>query len=204
MDFCEKLQQLRTKKGLTQEQLAEKVFVSRVAVSKWESGRGYPNLDSLKNLAKVFGLTIDELLSTDEMMDIAEVQERSTSGALLSLTLGIADSMAALLFVVPMFANRFHDRIEIVALQDLTQATGHTRASLFTVACASILLGLAELALQNIQPPLKRRAEPILSGAVSSLGIMLSALTNQPYCCLFLFALFLAKVLLALRRRRGT
>ena len=48
MEFREKLQELRKQRGLTQEELAEKLFVSRTAISKWESGRGYPNIDSLK------------------------------------------------------------------------------------------------------------------------------------------------------------
>ena len=47
MEFNEKLQELRKGKGLTQEELAQAIFVSRTAVSKWESGRGYPNIDSL-------------------------------------------------------------------------------------------------------------------------------------------------------------
>ena len=47
MEFNEKLQILRKQKGLTQEDLAEKLYVSRTAISKWESGRGYPNIESL-------------------------------------------------------------------------------------------------------------------------------------------------------------
>ena len=85
MDFNEKLQQLRTKNGLTQEQLAEKVFVSRVAVAKWESGRGYPNLDSLKMLAKVFNVSIDDLLSSEEIINIAEVQSKNKGKILRTL-----------------------------------------------------------------------------------------------------------------------
>ena len=45
MEFNEKLQQLRTGKNLTQEQLAEQLYVSRTAISKWESGKGYPNIE---------------------------------------------------------------------------------------------------------------------------------------------------------------
>ena len=47
MEFNKKLQELRKQKGFTQEELAELLFVSRTAVSKWESGRGYPNIDSI-------------------------------------------------------------------------------------------------------------------------------------------------------------
>ncbi len=48
MEFNEKLQQLRIGKNLTQQQLAEQLYVSRTAISKWESGKGYPNIESLK------------------------------------------------------------------------------------------------------------------------------------------------------------
>ena len=61
MEFNEKLQQLRKSKGLTQEELAQAIYVSRTAVSKWESGRGYPNIDSLKELAKFFSVTVDSM-----------------------------------------------------------------------------------------------------------------------------------------------
>jgi transcriptional regulator with XRE-family HTH domain len=53
MEFNEKLQLLRKQKGLTQEELAEQLFVSRTAVSKWESNRGLPNIDSLKAISKI-------------------------------------------------------------------------------------------------------------------------------------------------------
>ena len=65
MEFNEKLKELRKSKGLTQEELAEKLFVSRTAISKWESGRGYPSLDSLKEIARFFSVTIDDLICSD-------------------------------------------------------------------------------------------------------------------------------------------
>ena len=62
MEFNEKLQELRKNKGLTQEELANALFVSRTAVSKWESGRGYPSIDSLREISRFFSVTIDELI----------------------------------------------------------------------------------------------------------------------------------------------
>ena len=71
MEFNEKLQLLRSQRGLTQEELAEKIFVSRTAVSKWESGRGYPSIDSLKELARFFEVTVDVLISEKELSEMA-------------------------------------------------------------------------------------------------------------------------------------
>ena len=70
MEFHEKLQELRKKRGLTQEELAEALYVSRTAISKWESGRGYPSIDSLKEISNFFTVSIDDLLSTETVLSI--------------------------------------------------------------------------------------------------------------------------------------
>ena len=63
MTFGEKLKKLRTENELTQEELAEKIFVTRTAISKWETDRGYPSIESLKQLSNLFSISIDELIS---------------------------------------------------------------------------------------------------------------------------------------------
>ena len=72
MEFHEKLQELRKNKGITQEELAENLYVSRTAISKWESGRGYPSIDSLKAISRYFSVTIDELICPEEIMIAAK------------------------------------------------------------------------------------------------------------------------------------
>lgn len=62
MDLANNLQELRRKKGLTQEELAEVLGVSRQAVSKWELGEGYPEVEKLVALAKALGVSVDRLL----------------------------------------------------------------------------------------------------------------------------------------------
>jgi len=62
MKFGEKLQQLRREKGFSQEMLAERLDVSRQAVSKWESGQAYPEMDKLIILCEIFGTTLDRLV----------------------------------------------------------------------------------------------------------------------------------------------
>jgi transcriptional regulator with XRE-family HTH domain len=65
MNFCEKLQMIRKSNNLSQEQLAEKLNVSRQAVSKWESGQGYPEIDKLIHLSNIFEISLDELLKKE-------------------------------------------------------------------------------------------------------------------------------------------
>ena len=72
MEFNEKLQEFRKQKGLTQVELAELLYVSRTAISKWESGRGFPNIEALKAISKFFSVSLDELLSGEEILAIAE------------------------------------------------------------------------------------------------------------------------------------
>ena len=62
MTMGAKIKQLRSKKGLSQEKLAEKLNVSRSAVAKWEADGGIPEIDNLLQLSLVFGISIDELV----------------------------------------------------------------------------------------------------------------------------------------------
>ena len=62
MDTKEIIYDLRTKNGLSQEELAEKVFVTRQAVSRWENGETTPNVETLKLLSRFFDVSINTLL----------------------------------------------------------------------------------------------------------------------------------------------
>ena len=88
-------------RGLTQEQLASALYVSRTAVSKGEAEKGYPSIDSLKAIAVFFGVTVDQLLSGEELLSIAEKK-----GARLGdLVFGLLDVFALLLLFLPIFAD---------------------------------------------------------------------------------------------------
>ena len=106
MEFHEKLQELRKSRGLTQEDLAEALYVSRTAISKWESGRGYPSIDSLKEIAKYFSVTIDELLSSNEVLSIAEEDNKQREKHFRSLVFGLLDISALMFFFLPFFGQK--------------------------------------------------------------------------------------------------
>jgi transcriptional regulator with XRE-family HTH domain len=75
MTFGEKLREARKAAGLSQEQFAEKMSVSRSAVAKWESDKGLPDVNNLKVMAQLLGVTIDYLLDDDEKLNLSETKE---------------------------------------------------------------------------------------------------------------------------------
>ena len=63
MTFGEKLASIRKQANMTQNDLAEKLEVSRQAITKWESGKGFPDIDNLQKLSAIFSVSIDELIN---------------------------------------------------------------------------------------------------------------------------------------------
>jgi transcriptional regulator with XRE-family HTH domain len=111
MEFHEKLQGLRKGRGLTQEELAEALYVSRTAISKWESGKGIPSIDSLREISRFFSVSIDNLLSSEELLDAARRENEENQRRLLDLLFGVADLGAAALILLPLYpepVGRFH------------------------------------------------------------------------------------------------
>lgn len=77
MTLGEKIKKLRTENKLTQDELAEKLFVTRTAISKWETGKGYPGIDSLKLISTLFGISIDDLISDNDVTSKKLLEEKT-------------------------------------------------------------------------------------------------------------------------------
>lgn len=77
MTFGQKLKKLRSENDLTQEQLADMIFVTRTAISKWETDSGYPSIDSLKALSNIFSISIDELISDADIENKKLLDEKN-------------------------------------------------------------------------------------------------------------------------------
>lgn len=69
MNFGDKLKSERKKRNWSQDYLAEKIYVSRQSVSKWETNKNYPSIEVIINLSDLFEITIDELLRSDEGLE---------------------------------------------------------------------------------------------------------------------------------------
>ena len=201
MEFNEKLQNLRKSKNLTQEQLAELLFVSRTAISKWESGRGYPSIESLKMISKFFSVSIDELLSCEEVITLAQNDTKEKTDRICNLVFGIIDVMTILLMIFPMFGQQDTDMIRSVSLLELTEISGWLKIIYFVIIGLISAFGAAELTLQNIKAEIWLKYKNAVSLFLTSLGVMMFMISQQPYAGAFLFCMLTAKGILRLKRQ---
>ncbi len=199
MEFNEKLQELRKTKGLTQEELALAIFVSRTAVSKWESGRGYPNIDSLKALAKFFSVTVDELLSPDEIITAAEEEKRELIGNYTSLLCYVMDVFTALLLFIPVFGN-VADK-QSVSLFALSDTQPWIKIVYAVIIGLTVLNGICGLIISRFDKPLWSKHRFIISISLSVITCLLFIITRQPYAGVFCFAVLIIKGWLIFRRK---
>jgi len=200
MEFNEKLQELRKKKGITQEELSEALYVSRTAVSKWESGRGFPNIESLKAISKFFSVTIDELLSCDQVLDIAENDNRQKENHMRDLVFGLLDLSSSLFFFLPFFGQKSKGMIEAISLLSLTEITPWLKIIYFIIVTGIILSGIASLTFQNVTNTLWLRIKNRLSLFLNAAGIIIFTISSQPYAAVFLFIFMLIKVIMLIKR----
>lgn len=200
MELNKKIQELRTQKGLTQEDLAEILFVSRTAISKWESGRGYPNIDSLKAISEYFSVTIDELLSSKELLSLAQKDSATKTGQIQDLVFGLLDLSFLLLLFIPLFGQPDGDFIKQVSLLSLEDNLFYVKVSYFIVVLVPALFGVILLALQSWENHIWIKSKRIISLVLSIVSVLVFIATREPYAATFSFALLVIKGILALKR----
>jgi len=201
MEFNEKIQELRKQKGLTQEELAEFLYVSRTAISKWESGRGFPNIESLKAISKFFSVSLDELLSGEEILAIAENDHKQKEGTIRDLIFGLIDCGMALLLFLPFFGQKTDDVIKEVSLLALSDIQMYLKTAYIIFVGVMIVLGIMTLALQNCRQRLWAQSKSVLSLALSAVGVCLFIISRQPYAAIFVFAFLIIKALMLIKRQ---
>ncbi len=200
MEFNKKLQELRKQKQLTQEELAKALFVSRTAVSKWESGRGYPSIDSLKTIAAFFDITIDELLSADELLTIAKEDANQTQTHYRDLVFGLLDLSVAMFLFLPFFAQKTNGIIVETSLLNLTEISLPLKFIYFIIVLINVFWGILTLALQNVNKTFWVQNKSKISLTLSALGVILFIISPQPYAAIFLLAFLIIKAFLLIKK----
>ena len=192
MELYEKIQKIRKENNLTQEQFAEKIYVSRTAVSKWETGRGTPSLDSLQMISKEFNVCIDDLLSSDQIIDFAK-QENAEKINKFKLSFDSFINLGALLAIVlPLYKTETDGIYYSIYLSHL----GGWQGIAFWLAPILMAIGGAFMLVFNqFEKPKLAEIMQISSLIVNISAIALLVVTQQPYPALFFFFIFVIKSL---------
>ena len=199
MEFHEKLQELRKGRGMTQEELAEALYVSRTAISKWESGRGYPSIDSLKEISHYFSVSIDDLLSTDKLLSIAEKENKANLRSLCDSLFGLLDVCSFILIILPLYPNEVNGFVESVNLFAYTQIATTNRLLYWVMFSFLIVAGVIKLVLTKLESKRGRNIVTGVSMILSVLSVLFLAMTREAYAVVVLFILVVMKGLLLLR-----
>ena len=199
MEFNEKLQELRKNKGLTQEELAEALYVSRTAISKWESGRGYPSIDSLKEVAKYFSVTIDELLSSNEVLSIAEEDNKQKEKHLKSLVFGLLDISSLMFFFLPFFGQKVSGVVHEVSLLSLNGIATYLKTAYYAVVISIAVYGILTLTFQNCQKVFWTKNRDKISLILNAIAVLLFIISSQVYAGAFLFIFLAIKALMLIK-----
>lgn len=203
MEFNEKLQALRKQKSLTQEELADALCVSRAAVSKWESGRGYPSIDTLKEIATFFNLTIDELLLSDELLGISPKDYREYDKQKSAwLEFSILDICSLIMLFIPLFAQNLNGEIQTVSLLFLNEISLYLKIAFLVIVSITVLYGLLSLILRIRDRYISvLKKQNLISLILSIIGVLLFVVAKQPYTAVFCLVLLGIKVFLLINNK---
>nr|WP_325195995.1 helix-turn-helix transcriptional regulator [uncultured Oscillibacter sp.] len=193
MEFQEKLQELRKSRGLTQEELAEALFVSRTAISKWESGRGYPSIDSLKEISRYFSVSIDELLSGDQLVLIAEKENKSNLSSLCDLLFGFADLLSLMLIFLPLYPKPVDGYIYSVNLIEYADNEMWICMTYWGFFIALTMIGIVNIFMVHFKFKKGKKTITFLSIGLSIVTVLFLAIAREPYAVTVAFLLLLIK-----------
>ena len=201
MEFHEKLAELRKSKGLTQEELAGELFVSRTAISKWESGRGYPSIDSLKEISRYFSVTIDELICPKEMITAAEDDQKAIIGRYVSVICNTLDILTVVLLFLPLFGNGSASPAA-VSLFALSGIQPWLKITFVVLIDLVTLNGIAGVILARFDRPVWNRHRIVTGMAMSVICVGVFIGTRQPYAGIVCFSLLVIKAWLIFKGKQ--
>ena len=204
MEFHEKLQELRRSRGITQEELAEALYVSRTAISKWESGRGYPSIDSLKAISGFFSVSIDDLLSGEKLLSIAEQENQSNIRRMCGIAFGVVDILSIMLIILPLYPNLVDGYVYSVSL--FTYMAGSTlhRMLYWSMFVMLILVGIVKIVIERFGFKKYNKTVTGISIALSIMAVLYLSIRREAYAVTVVFLLFVMKGILLFKRDNNT
>ena len=193
MELSKKIKQIRNGNKLTQEQFAEKMLVSRTAVSKWENGTCYPSIDSLKYMSKIFNVSLDKLLSSEEILEIAKTENQSNISKYNGLLFCLLDIVRIIFIFLPLYSYKTNDFIYSVSLFNSNDLGVTLKIIFMLIFIIFLVLGIIEL-IFNYKDNNGVITKISLFLDVTSIFILI--FTKQPYVIALMFVIFIIKIIM--------
>ena len=198
MELSEKIQKLRKEHNLTQEQLAELLFVSRTAVSKWETGRGMPSMESLQMIARLFNITLDDLLRAQEVITIAENENKENISRFASLVDGIFNITAIVGLLLPLYKVELNNVFYSVPLY---QYKGWLAILYWVFPIAMAICGIIQIIINKSEREKTKRVVNFTGVILNACAVFILILGGQPYPAVMFFTLLLLKGAVTMLKR---
>ena len=193
MELSKKIKKIRNDNKLTQEQFAEKMLVSRTAVSKWENGTCYPSIDTLKYMSKLFNVSLDKLLSSEEILELADKENQDNISKYNNLLFSLLDFIRILFIFIPLYSYKTNDFIYSVSLFNSNELSLTLKIIFLGIFIIFSILGIIELLLSFKE---NNKLITKISLAIDSLVMLFIVFTKQPYVIALMFILFLIKIIM--------
>ena len=193
MELSKKIKLIRNENKLTQEQFAEKMLVSRTAVSKWENGTCYPSIDSLKYMSKIFNVSLDKLLSSEEILEIAKTENQSNISKYNSLLFCLLDIVRIIFIFLPLYSYKTNDFVYSVTLFNSNDLGTTLKIIFVLIFIIFLVLGIVEL-IFNFKG--NNRLINRMSMFLDIISIFVLLFTKQPYVIALMFIIFVIKIIM--------
>ena len=193
MELSKKIKKIRNDNNLTQEQFAEKMLVSRTAVSKWENGTCYPSIDSLKYMSKTFNISLDRLLSSEEILEIARTENQSNISKYNNLLFCLLDIVRIIFIFLPLYSYKTNNFIYSVSLFNSNDLGTTLKIIFILIYIIYLVLGIIELFFNYKGNNRLLNKISIFLDVTSIFNLLF---TKQPYVIALMFVIFIIKTIM--------
>lgn len=193
MELSKKIKQIRNDNKLTQEQFAEKMLVSRTAISKWENGTCYPSIDSLKYMSQTFNISLDRLLTGEEILEIAKTENQSNISKFNGLLFCLLDIVRIIFIFLPLYSYKTNDFVYSVSLFNSNDLGSTLKIIFMLIYIIFLVLGIIEVVLNFKE---NNRLVNKISILLDIISIFVLLFTKQPYVIALMFIIFIIKIIM--------
>ncbi len=199
MEVNKKIQKLRKENNLTQDQLAEKLGVSKTYIAKLENGKILPSVKDVKNIARILDKNVSDLTSFDDLIFISESDNYNRLDRKTTLFFAILDILSISFIFMPFYVKN-NNAMTLIELKPFSSLLYMTYLVLLIV---SFIVGVLEIVFSANNKKNKLKNVKLFSVVVYASSILVFALSKQSYITAFLFLFLMIKILFLLNLEKN-